>query len=52
MIGLLAIELAWLSERLKSAIGVPMLFHYPRAATKPHCGGRYLGPMNYSVDPS
>ena len=32
--------------------GCRWLFHHPRAAIKPHCRGRYLGPMNHSVDPS
>jgi hypothetical protein len=26
------------------------LFYYPCVATKPHCLGRYLGPMNHSVE--
>jgi pimeloyl-ACP methyl ester carboxylesterase len=34
VIGLLAIELAWLSERLKSPIGVPMAFPLPARGNK------------------
>ena len=34
MIGLLAIELAWLSERLKSAIGAPMALPLPARGNK------------------
>ncbi len=34
----------------KGAIGVPMALPLPAAATEAHCRGRYLGPMNYSVE--
>jgi hypothetical protein len=35
---------------IKERSGCRWLFHYPRAATEPHCRGRYLGPMNHSVE--
>jgi hypothetical protein len=34
----------------KERSGCRWLFRYPRAATAPRCRGRYLGPMNHSVE--
>ena len=50
MIGPLAIALAWLSERLKRAIGVPMALPLPARGNKTALPRRYLGPMNHSVE--
>lgn len=49
LIGPLAIELCTAVEAIdKESSWYRWLFHYPRAATEPHCRGRYLGPMNHS----
>ena len=50
VIGLLAIALAWLSERLKRAIGVPMALPLAARGNKTALPRRYLGPMNHSVE--
>jgi len=50
LIGLRAIRLARLSERLKSAIGVPMALPLSARGSETALPGRYVGPMNHSVE--